>query len=71
LWLSYSITYFEKKHKMSQAIHAKIIDVFKKGDPDEVEREVRHHILRATEDYVKYLNEAYPDKSHLTIAQLS
>lgn len=63
LWLSYSITYFEKKHKMSQTIHAKIIDVFRKGDPDEVEREVRHHILNATEDYVKYLNETYPNKS--------
>lgn len=70
LWLSYSITYFEKKHKVSQAIHAKIIDVFKKGDPDEVEREVRHHILKATEDYVKYLNETYPNKSRLRIAQL-
>jgi DNA-binding GntR family transcriptional regulator len=63
LWLSYSITYFEKKHKMSQTIHAKIIDVFRKGDPDAVEREVRHHILNATEDYVKYLNETYPNKS--------
>lgn len=63
LWLSYSITYFEKKHKMSQTIHAKIIDVFRKGDPDEVEREVRHHILNATEDYVKYLNKTYPNKS--------
>jgi DNA-binding GntR family transcriptional regulator len=63
LWLSYSITYFEKKHKMSQTIHAKIIDVFRKGDPDEVEREVRHHILNATEDYVKYLNETYPNKT--------
>ena len=63
LWLSYSITYFEKKHKMSQTIHAKIIDVFRKGDPDEDEREVRHHILNATEDYVKYLNETYPNKS--------
>ena len=63
LWLSYSITYFEKKHKMSQTIHAKIIDVFRKGDPDEVEREIRHHILNATEDYVKYLNETYPNKS--------
>jgi DNA-binding GntR family transcriptional regulator len=70
LWLSYSITYFEKKHKMSQAIHAEIIDVFKKGDPDEVEREVRHHILKATEDYVKYLNETYPNKSRPRIAQL-
>jgi DNA-binding GntR family transcriptional regulator len=63
LWLSYSITYFEKKHKMSQTIHAKIIDVFRKGDPDAVEREVRHHILNATEDYVKYLNATYPNKS--------
>ena len=60
LWLSYSITYFEKKHKMSQNIHAKIIDVFRKGDPDEVERQIRHHILNATEDYVKYLNATYP-----------
>jgi DNA-binding GntR family transcriptional regulator len=71
LWLSYSITYFEKKHKMSQAIHAKIIDVFKKGDPHEVERKVRDHILKATEDYVKYLNETYPNKSLLKIAPLS
>ena len=63
LWLSYSITYFEKKHKMSQTIHAKIIDSFRKGDPDEVEREVRHHILNAIEDYVKYLNETYPNKT--------
>ena len=63
LWLSYSITYFEKKHKVSQDIHAKIIDVFRKGDPDEVERQIRHHILNATEDYVKYLNATYPAKS--------
>ena len=63
LWLSYSITYFEKKHKMSQAIHAKIIDVFRNGDPDEVEREIRHHILSATDDYVKYLNATYPNQS--------
>jgi DNA-binding GntR family transcriptional regulator len=63
LWLSYSITYFEKNFKRSQAIHAKIINAFRKGDPDEVEREIRDHILNATEDYVKYLNETYPHKS--------
>jgi DNA-binding GntR family transcriptional regulator len=63
LWLSYSITYFEKKHEISQSIHAKIIDIFRKGDPDEVEKEIRRHILDATEDYVKYLNETYPNKS--------
>jgi DNA-binding GntR family transcriptional regulator len=62
LWLSYSITYFEKKHRSSQAIHTNIIDVFKRGDPDEVEKEIRHHILNATQDYVKYLNATYPSK---------
>ena len=63
LWLSYSITYFEKKHRSSQAIHTNIINVFKRGDPDEVEKEIRHHILDATDDYVKYLNATYPGKS--------
>ncbi len=63
LWLSYSITYFEKKHRSSQAIHTNIIEVFRRGDPDEVEKEIRHHILNATQDYVKYLNATYPNKS--------
>ena len=62
LWLSYSVTYFEKKHKMSQAIHARIIEIFRKGNPDEVEKEIRHHILNATQEYVKYLNATYPSK---------
>lgn len=58
LWLSYSITYFEKNHVLSQKIHAQIIDVFRKGDADKVEKKIRSHILNAAGDYVKYLNTA-------------
>lgn len=62
LWLDYSITYFKKKHTMSQKIHAKIINTFKKGEPDEVEKVVRSHIMEAIPDYIRYLNETYGNK---------
>lgn len=57
LWLSYSVTYFEQNHEKTQKIHAQLIDIFRNGDPDEVEKAVRSHILSATGDYVKYLNQ--------------
>ncbi|UCE52432.1 MAG: GntR family transcriptional regulator, partial [Desulfobacterales bacterium] len=61
LWLSYSITYFEKNHEVSQKIHKTIIDLFRKGSADEVEMNVRSHILNATEHYVKFIKETYPN----------
>lgn len=61
LWLSYSITYFEKNHEVSQKIHKTIIDLFRKGSADEVEMTVRSHILNATEHYVKFIKETYPN----------
>lgn len=60
LWLSYSITYFEKNHGLAQKIHKTIIDLFRKGSADEVEMTVRSHILNATEHYVKFIKETYP-----------
>lgn len=61
LWLSYSITYFEHHHEASQATHKRIFELFRKGDPDGVELTVRSHILDATDAYVRFLKETYPD----------
>ena len=61
LWLSYSITYFEHNHQASQKIHRRIVDLFRKADSEEVERAVRGHILDATDKYVRFLKETYPD----------
>jgi len=61
LWLSYSITYFEHHHQASQETHKRIIALFRKGDPDCVELAVRSHILEATDAYVRFLKETYPD----------
>jgi DNA-binding GntR family transcriptional regulator len=63
LWLSYSITYFEHHHQSSQKTHKRILDLFRKGDADEVEHAVRSHILNATDPYVQFLKETYPDLS--------
>jgi len=61
LWLSYSVTYFEHNHQASQKTHRRIVDLFRKGDPEEVERAVRDHILDAIEAYVQFLKETYPE----------
>jgi DNA-binding GntR family transcriptional regulator len=61
LWLSYSITYFEHHHQASQETHKRIIALFRKGDPDGIELAVRSHILDATDAYVRFLKETYPD----------
>lgn len=63
LWLSYSITYFERTLSASQKTHKRIIGLFRKGDAEEVEMAVRSHILRATDHYVKYLRETFPNLS--------
>ena len=62
LWIGYSITYFEKKHAMSQKIHKKIITTFKRGNQDAAEKAVRNHILDAIPSYIEFL-EAYYAKS--------
>lgn len=61
LWLSYSITYFEHNHQESQKTHRRIVDLFRKGDPEAVERAVRAHILDAIDQYVQFLKETYPN----------
>jgi len=61
LWLSYSITYFEHHHQESQETHKRIIELFRKNDSDGVELAVRSHILDATDAYVRFLRETYPD----------
>jgi DNA-binding GntR family transcriptional regulator len=61
LWLSYSVTYFEHNHPASQKTHRRIVDLFRKGDPEAVERAVRDHILDAIDQYVQFLKETYPD----------
>ena len=63
LWLSYSITYFEHHHQASQATHRRIIDLFRKAGPAEVELAVRSHILDATDSYVGFLKQTYPELS--------
>jgi DNA-binding GntR family transcriptional regulator len=60
LWLSYSITYFERYHQASQETHQNIIKLFRQGDADQVEMAVRSHILEATEHYVHFLKQTYP-----------
>jgi DNA-binding GntR family transcriptional regulator len=60
LWLSYSITYFERFHAASQETHQQLIDLFREGDPDQAEAAVRTHILNAAAGYVKFLKETYP-----------
>jgi DNA-binding GntR family transcriptional regulator len=61
LWLSYSITYFEHNHQASQKTHRRIADLFRQGDPEEVEQAVRVHILDAIDQYVQFLKETYPN----------
>jgi DNA-binding GntR family transcriptional regulator len=61
LWLSYSVTYFENNHQASQKTHRRIADLFRKGDPEAVERAVRDHILGAIDAYVQFLKQTYPD----------
>ena len=61
LWLSYSITYFERYHAASQKTHRRIIDLFRKGDPLDIELAVRSHILDATDHYVRFLKVTYPE----------
>lgn len=61
LWLSYSITYFERYFAASQKTHKKIIDLFRKGHPEEIEMAVRDHILKATDHYVRFLKITYPN----------
>jgi len=61
LWLSYSITYFEHNHQASQKTHRRIVDLFRKGHPEEVETAVRTHILAAIDQYVQFVQETYPD----------
>jgi DNA-binding GntR family transcriptional regulator len=63
LWLSYSITYFEHHHQSSQKTHKRILDLFRKGNADEVELAVRSHILDATVPYVQFLKKTYPELS--------
>lgn len=60
LWLSYSITYFEHNHQASQRTHRRIVDLFRKGRPEEVEIAVRAHILGAIDQYVEFLKKTYP-----------
>lgn len=61
LWLSYSVTYFEHNHPASQKTHRRIVELFRKGDPEAVERAVRAHILGAIDKYVRFLQETYPE----------
>jgi DNA-binding GntR family transcriptional regulator len=61
LWLSYSATYFEHNHPASQKTHRRIVDLFRKGCPEEVEIAVRTHILAAVDPYVRFLKETYPN----------
>ena len=63
LWLSYSITYFVNTHKEAQKTHRRILDLFREGDADKVETAVRAHILDATDSYVKFIKETYPELS--------
>lgn len=63
LWLSYSITYFAHHHHASQATHRGILQLFRRAGPSEVELAVRAHILDATDRYVGFLKEAYPELS--------
>jgi DNA-binding GntR family transcriptional regulator len=65
LWLSYSITYFEHHHVESQKTHRRILNLFRKGDADEVEVAVRSHILEATDSYVRFVKKTYPELSVL------
>lgn len=60
LWLSYSVIYFEHNHQASQRTHRRILDLFRKGDPEMVERAVREHILNAIDPYVRFLKVTYP-----------
>lgn len=61
LWVSYSVTYFEHNHQASQKTHRRIVDLFRKGTPEEVELAVRSHILDAIGTYVQFLKETYPE----------
>jgi DNA-binding GntR family transcriptional regulator len=60
LWLSYSVTYFEHNHQASQKTHRGIVDLFRKGHPQEVETAVRTHILAAIDQYVQFVKKTYP-----------
>jgi DNA-binding GntR family transcriptional regulator len=61
LWLSYSVTYFAHYHAQSQKTHRRILELFRVGDPEAVERAVRAHILGAAESYVRFWKETYPE----------
>ena len=65
LWLSYSVIYFEHNHQASQKTHRRIIDLFRKGRPEEVELVVRSHILEAIDKYVQFVKETYPGMSDI------
>lgn len=63
LWLSYSIVYFEHNHKAAQKTHSRILSLFRKGNAEKVELAVRTHILDATDSYVRFIKDTYPELS--------